>query len=557
MTRETRSLFDGQINDQDAKMLLDAGVDVNAVDENGLTPLFRQCEAGNLPVVKLLLDAGADVNQPCSDESGMTPLFCAATEVIVRLLLKHGADINAESRDYKTPLEAQAARPCDSSKAIQEKMRIMALLIESGATIRSWGYKTMLANEQTLFNGRLSVEDAVALIEAGADVEALSEYGDTPLSCQCAAGNLDVVKLLIDSGADVNRPCAGYDGQRPIHFATTVDIVRLLIERGAEVDATDKDRETPLMIQARRCRTPDSSEFAQCFGIVELLIELGADVNARDENGRCVLEKASAYEVIKLLIDHGADATAVNNDGQSLLCYREDVRVIDLLAEHGASATLAAKGFEGRTPITLVRTAEAAEALIRHGADVNALSYDGNPALFDAWTPEVAMVLLKHGADVNGGRKIKQWGGEPPLFNYERTLELTREMLRRGADVNGRDDNGRTLLHMCHSVEEAELLLEFGADIHARARSWHHKTPLHIHCEGGCCPYKPENPDLYSAEDERVKIIRFLLEHGADVHVKDDKGRTPLYYCPSTDKEVLRLLKSYGADAWENYGLGE
>ena len=433
----------------------------------------------------------------------------------------------------------------------------------------------------SLFDAQINDRDAKWLLDAGAYVNAVDENGVTPLIRQCEAGNLPMIKLLLEAGADVNqplirqceignlpvvkllleagadanRPCASCYGRRPIHFAATVDIARLLIERGAEVDAADNFRVTPLVAQVNRRPAPGTSEFAQYLGIVELLIEHGADVNARDEDGRCALEIATAYDMIKLLIDHGADATAVNLFGQSLLCYRDDVRVIDLLAEHGASPTLVSA--DGTPPITFVSTVEAAEALIRHGADVNVLSY--------AMEPEVAMFLLEHGADVNGGgKKDGLWGWEPPLFNFNRTLELTREMLRRGADVNCRDSWGRTLLHCCRSFEEAELLLEFGADINARAHSWDHRTqpwdhrtPLHSHCDVGCVRYRPENWELYSEEAERVKIIRFLLEHGADVHAKDDNGRTPLYYCPRYDREVLCLLKSYGADAWENYDLGE
>ncbi|ORB90339.1 ankyrin repeat domain-containing protein [Mycobacterium persicum] len=83
--------------------LLDAGADVNAIDEQGCTPLHFAAKGESDEVVRLLLDAGADVN--ARSNRGETPLLNAVTNTtpaklpIVRLLREHGADPTVIAHD--------------------------------------------------------------------------------------------------------------------------------------------------------------------------------------------------------------------------------------------------------------------------------------------------------------------------------------------------------------------------------------------------------------------------------------------------------------------------
>ncbi len=107
----------------------------------------------------------------------------------------------------------------------------------------------------------------------GTRVDVPSPRGETALMLAAAHGHLDSVRLLVERGAEVNRP-----GWTPLHYAASsgdAATVRYLLEHHAYVDAQSPNRTTPLMMAARQKRP----------GIVRLLIEEGADPTARNEAG--------------------------------------------------------------------------------------------------------------------------------------------------------------------------------------------------------------------------------------------------------------------------------
>jgi ankyrin repeat protein len=99
-----------------------------------------------------------------------------------------------------------------------------------------------------------------------------------------AGGNIDIVKLLITKGADVNK--AAYAGFTPLHYAAynnQLKIAILLIDYGADVDAEDNQGKTPLDIAGER----------NSDGIVDLLLNLGASSILLKEDPSLSLENFS------------------------------------------------------------------------------------------------------------------------------------------------------------------------------------------------------------------------------------------------------------------------
>jgi ankyrin repeat protein len=96
-------------NTKAVKQHLAAGVDVNAKDKYGRTPLHMTPINGHKEIVELLIAEGADVN--AKTESGWTPLHSAADggnkvcQQIAELLITKGADVNAKMEDGRTPLD--------------------------------------------------------------------------------------------------------------------------------------------------------------------------------------------------------------------------------------------------------------------------------------------------------------------------------------------------------------------------------------------------------------------------------------------------------------------
>jgi len=108
-----------------ASILIAAGADVNAGEEDGGTPLFAAIRGDQTEAVSFLLSRGANVN--ATDNYGTTPLHLAALgnhTKIVSLLLGKGADINVTTKNGKTPLHY-----AESGKATE----VITLLVAKGA----------------------------------------------------------------------------------------------------------------------------------------------------------------------------------------------------------------------------------------------------------------------------------------------------------------------------------------------------------------------------------------------------------------------------------------
>ena len=152
------------------------------------------------------------------------------------------------------------------------------------------------------------------------DVE---EFGEprkhmlTPLCGAALSNNLEVVKLLIDLGADVNA--ASNSGGTPVLYACTkmnVDIVKCLIKHGANIQKSNKCGETCLIVAAQR----------KCEELCKIFIDNGAEMNAQlTSNGNTALHCAISGDnnpdtpnIVQLLIDHGADPCITNTRGDDV-----------------------------------------------------------------------------------------------------------------------------------------------------------------------------------------------------------------------------------------------
>jgi ankyrin repeat protein len=193
-------------------------------------------------------------------------------------------------------------------------------------------------------------------------------------------GNEDIVKLLIERGADVNRISEG--GETALHYAAraqkhSMAVIEMLLGRGAKVNVQDKEGRTPLM---------------DGLGNRETMLALLAkqpDVTLRDKYGATVIYYAACQNLewlIKPLIDRGANVNAATNDGVTpLMCATGEADSVD--------------------------KPQMAQALIDNGADVNMATLEGETALMFAVQKGLAgcvRVLLREHARVSVKNKKGQ-----------------------------------------------------------------------------------------------------------------------------------------------------
>jgi ankyrin repeat protein/L-ascorbate metabolism protein UlaG (beta-lactamase superfamily) len=210
-----------------AQALIERGADVDATNDDGITALHRAALFSADEVAALLIDAGAEVD--VRDSSGETPLITAAygSPKTVALLISRGADPNVIDKNGVTALVAGIR---------SGEKEVVDLLLASGADPEAGG--ATLPLYAAAREGR--VDFVSALLAAGADRDVSNNRsGWTPLHISAIKGYGEIVRLLIDAGANVNLE--DLEGNTPLLLASKYEnrgVAKLLIAGGGRVTDT-------------------------------------------------------------------------------------------------------------------------------------------------------------------------------------------------------------------------------------------------------------------------------------------------------------------------------
>ncbi len=452
------------------RALLDAGAAVDAKNAIGETALFNAVKYGHYDATRLLISYGAKINLHNTDKvsaihSGFTPLMYAAGQgvvgnsvndwdEIVELLLDKGASPNARTERGDTALSL-AKRRYDP--------RIIALLESAGARQERL-YTSLSENAALVKASRLGdVAKVRELIKAGVKVNARQANGVSALLAASFENELEVAKVLIDAGADVNDVPLGLR-----KWAITASSVSIFDQ---ELIKSASRGDTALLVSVRR-NYPE---------MAELLLSSGADPSLSNHQGDVPIFVAASQggeKVLELILSRGVDPNVLETEKLTVsmtntlevmgrntplitAAQNGHLKAARVLIEAGAD--LDHQGFLNKTPLLWASErgyVDVVGLLLDNGANPNINDVEGMTPLMVAarsGSSPIVSMLLRHDADPNmlgvpdvPGSTGKAFGnaGVTALIYAARAghNEIVKQLIDAGSNVNAMSRSGETAM---------------------------------------------------------------------------------------------------------------
>jgi uncharacterized protein len=428
-------------------VLIRAGARVNAANEDGATPLYLACINRNATIAEKLLAAGADPNGelPSGETALMTATRTGST-AIVRALLARKANVNAKEKTsgqtalmwavaYEHADVAKALLDADASTSARSDVRRRVVnvggLNQSERKPDGTGPADLGGFTPLLFAARNgNVELGKVLLTAGANVNEAGPTGASALAIAAHSGNTAFASFLLEHGADPNAAGAGFTPMHAAVLRSDVALVKALLDKGADPNA-ELTKGTPTRYE--------SHDYYLNGGFV----------------GATPYWLAARYgeaEIMKVLAARGADPKHLTKDGTSPILTAVSAKspgqigdVIDRRGRMDTPTEFAARPKGEDEQVTLAVALLACEA----GVDPNLPNMKGNVALIEAATrgyESVVQMLLARGANVNATNK----NGDTALHlaaqsGYDSIIRL---LVAKGADIDIKNRKGQTALAM-------------------------------------------------------------------------------------------------------------
>jgi ankyrin repeat protein len=553
--------------------LIESGAEIDQKNVYGTTALWEaavnaskimygrsECEENTL-FMRKLIKAGADLNT-ISDTGTPLLVFLSAEDYNyidqIKILILAGADVNIKNSYGWTPY-----------------MTAMWFKKEERAVfLKEQGALTEGIEIVDLFNSIVEVDlsKVKEYLNEGIDINVSTVFGNTPLMLACEHEQLELVKFLIERGAELNKENSS--GENAVYISATgrCDILELLLKNGAAINC-----KKPVLVKAVT---------KEGLGNIKLLLKAGVNLNEVNYEGYSALMKAinnDNNEVAEFLINQGINVNLQTKDTSRynalyLAVNRKNKKVVSLLIKAGGDVNLSC--YWGNPTIKAVEEGDIdiLIELLEAGADPMAADKYGNTALSISkseyrgankkceriilyhlfyknywaairsmakdmseeglieWIKEgredIVEILLEEG--INPNARVKETGETALEAAIEmNNFKLVVTLLKRGAAVNtlGKEEES-PLMKACIMGNEAivRLLIEHGAEINFKNKF--NITSMHkVAAEGN-----------YS-------IIKLLLESGAEIDAVSIEGFTPIMEAARKDQvEILRFLIKKGAD---------
>jgi len=488
-----------------SRITLVAVLSAVTLDGAGSSRLADAIQSGNRDAIRALLSDPAEIS--AAEPDGTTPLHWAVRSddlETATLLIRAGADASAVTRYGVTPL---------SLAAVNANPAMIEVLLAAGAKAND----TVSGGQTVLMTAARTGNPAAVrvLIDHGADVNAReSQLGETALMWAAAENHAAVVTLLAERGADVNARSA------------TVPFPKDRFGLEGVLTILPHGNWTPLMYAAR-----DGGADA-----ARALAKAGADLDAVDPDGTTALTLAimnAHYDTANVILEAGADPNIADKAGMAAL-----YAAVDMSSLGEVYGMPARKVTDTLTPIDLISRLLARHATVDARLTTPTIQRNHTPGEPQLGTGTTPLMRAARNGDYAAMRLLLAAGADPTLAQPKGTTALMMAAgLGRGLGVFAGDVGTEADLR-----QAVDLLLERDVDVnHANDDGL---TALHLAAQAGL-----------------DSVVALLAQHGAQLDVKDKKGRTPVDMAmgvggrgraggpPPVYERTATLLKRLASDA--------
>ncbi len=564
------------------KSMASYNFDLNVKNRSGKTPLLVAIEKGNFSFAQMLMNEKEKVALDVKDSSGMSIMhYLASMKGGDRLLADQGlASVSVTEPDQggRTPLAIAVHSGLIANAAY-------FLNRGAEATGEDWNGVKLVLIGYDKSKGMLTL-----LLDKGADPEAVAPNGINLIKMSIEKKDPETLKLLVQKGVNINKRYKS--GSYPLLQAIYkgyAPVIQFLIQSGADTNVKDSSGITPIIaaVESKDVKTAD------------FLVKGGADVNVVNSAGKyliLVAYETNRIDIFNILVSGGAKIN--ESFGGSTLLHMSALanRIAFINSLIGGKVNLNARNSENKTAVMLAsekgygnavrvlaaggadlslkdnlgETAlykavriggeggyNAADALIKGGAQVNDMSSAGVPVLHEAVTGakfQFVTLLLKSGADPNVLNKKNESAililartsatGKNEQYKLTQAAKAITEIIAKGGDPNIADKYGRTPLDMScklRSKPVIEALLKSGVKINEGDQYGNTALKKIVMDYTG---------DYRISEKEKkatLEILDLLLKNGADINAKDKSGRTPLAHIikevnPKNQQKVVDIV---------------
>lgn len=489
--------------------------------DDGQTPLHYAAARGHDGFVQFFIDKGSSPN--VKDIASSTPLHHAVRNGnlnCAKKLLLAGADVNACDFNGNTPLHLVMP--------IKKRQEGVDLLLSFKANPNSKdAYGDTPLHIATSIGMELSVIDS--LVKSGADINERNKAGITPLSIAIQRERIEHIVFYVNHGGDIHAE--DINGITPLIYGlkSSKSVLSKLLE-GGKIYSRDSSGNTPLHIAVQNNANIE---------YIEMILAMGGEPNAQNRTGETPLHIAVRMNYRKageLLLNKGGDVFISNVSGESPLNIALNLgggRQDWLLS----SKVIASSDGAGNTPLHYAsewKLDDSVMYIIQKGGNPNATNSNGETPLFNAARQDsssTVLILLENGAnpehrDVLGNTPLHssiRWSGE----------SCARVLLQKGVDPNAANLGGKTPLHEASrsgKTAMVNMLIGFGADLNVSDETG--KTPL-----------------ISSVTVNNEEVSEILINKGASTVLADMTGRNALHYAvENNNKALITLLRNNGSN---------